>query len=273
MPNVAKLPAARRRMICDSIARLPYRMPPWAFDGDKIIFVLGGLEHLELPPVEVPKKNGGRSSVRVALRKTSELDVSQLLRGPGDQPLKWTDARPLMQVLDIVLKHHAASLPSRMAIAAGVFDQDADHLHKLLGQPGYADTELWFGHRQSVVHTESGPLLQVDLACTTMLAPIGVLDFLCMKLGCNNAMQLDISYGSQNTYDINKNLKGKQVQSRHTGRRWKVRGLARLGADQTYFIIDEGTPNQHTTTVADYFQRVWNIQLQLPHLPCLLVGK
>ena len=78
-----------------------------------------------------------------------------------------------LQVLDIVLKHHAASLPSRMAIAAGVFDQDADHLHKLLGQPGYADTELWFGHRQSVVHTESGPLLQVDLACTTMLAPIG----------------------------------------------------------------------------------------------------
>ena len=28
-------------MICDSIARLPYRMPPWAYDGDKIIFVLG----------------------------------------------------------------------------------------------------------------------------------------------------------------------------------------------------------------------------------------
>ena len=25
--------------------------------------------------------------------------------------------------------------------------------------------------------------------------------------------------------------------------------------------------------MAEYFQRVWNIQLQLPHLPCLLVGK
>ena len=78
-----------------------------------------------------------------------------------------------LQVLDIILKHHAAGLPSRMAIAAGVFDTDADHLHKLLGRQGYSDTELWFGHRQSVVHTESGPLLQVDLACTTMLAPIG----------------------------------------------------------------------------------------------------
>ena len=41
-PNIAKLPAARRRMICDSVARNPYPMPPWAYDGDKIIFVLGG---------------------------------------------------------------------------------------------------------------------------------------------------------------------------------------------------------------------------------------
>ena len=64
------------------------------------------LEHLELPPIEVPKKNGGRSTVRVTLRETSVLDVSQLLRGPGDQPLKWTDARPLMQVLDNLPRHH-----------------------------------------------------------------------------------------------------------------------------------------------------------------------
>ena len=41
--------------------------------------------------------------MRVTLRETSVLDVSQLLRGPGDQPLKWTDARPLMQVIDLLL--------------------------------------------------------------------------------------------------------------------------------------------------------------------------
>ena len=102
------------------------------------------------------------------------------------------------------------------------------------------------------------------------------------------------------------------MRSNHNGRKWKVRGLARSGANQTYFIVDEGTPNQHTTTVADgffsnadpnpdpnpnpgpdpdsdpnpdpnpnpdphqvalFFQRAYNIQLQLPHLPCLLVGK
>ena len=43
----------------------------------------GRLEHLELPPIEVPQKNGGRRTVRVMLRETSVLDVSQLLRGPG----------------------------------------------------------------------------------------------------------------------------------------------------------------------------------------------
>ena len=95
-----------------------------------------------------------------------------------------------LQVLDIILKHHAAGLPSRMAIAAGVFDTDADHLHKLLGRQGYSDTELWFGHRQSVVHTESGPLLQVDLACTTMLAPIGTPPYIPLYPRCTPAHPL-----------------------------------------------------------------------------------
>ena len=52
----------------------------------------------ELPPVEQNNKKGGRSVVRVLLRETSVLDLSLLLRGPEHaEPLKWTDARPLMQ--------------------------------------------------------------------------------------------------------------------------------------------------------------------------------
>ena len=50
-------------------------------------------------------------------------------------------------------------------------------------------------------------------------------------------------------FQLNKHLKGRVVRSSHTGHKWKVRGLARAGANQTYFIVDEGTPNQHTTTV------------------------
>ena len=50
-------------------------------------------------------------------------------------------------------------------------------------------------------------------------------------------------------FQLNKHLKGRVVRSSHTGHKWKVRGLARAGANQTYFVVDEGTPNQHTTTV------------------------
>ena len=34
-----------------------------------------------------------------------------------------------------------------------------------------------------VVLTDSGPMLKVDLAATTMLAPMSVLDFVAYKLG------------------------------------------------------------------------------------------
>ena len=55
------------------------------------------------------------------------------------------------------------------------------------------DTELWLGHRQTVVMTDSGPMLQVDLAATTMLAPMAVVDFVALKLGVNVAeMRLDV---------------------------------------------------------------------------------
>ena len=38
-----------------------------------------------------------------------------------------------------------------------------------------------------VVLTDSGPMLKVDLAATTMLAPMSVLDFVAYKLGENPA--------------------------------------------------------------------------------------
>ena len=138
----------------------------------------------------------------------------------------------LLQVLDIVLMQHNATF--HRSIGHGVFNADDDEQHLLLGSQRACDTELWLGHRQTVVLTDSGPMLkvhraattcmraahrafhgafrspfrspfhihyilhstvhymvhyrvhymvQVDLAATTMLAPMSVLDFVAYKLG------------------------------------------------------------------------------------------
>ena len=62
-----------------------------------------------------------------------------------------------MHVLDIVLKHHAATFSK--TIGQAVFSSDDLSKHKPLGREP-TDTELWLGHRQSIVLTDMGPMLQ-----------------------------------------------------------------------------------------------------------------
>ena len=39
-----------------------------------------------------------------------------------------------------------------------------------IGRDG--NVEMWFGKKHTIVHTKAGPMLQVDRACTVMLAPV-----------------------------------------------------------------------------------------------------
>ena len=66
----------------------------------------------------------------------------------------------MMQVLDIVLMQHHATF--HRSIGHGVFNADDEQQHLLLGSHRACDTELWLGHRQTVVLTDSGPMLKVQ---------------------------------------------------------------------------------------------------------------
>ena len=148
----------------------------WAYDGDKILYTLGQVN--DGVPVELALHHGTPKQIRTRLREVARHDMSRLghtLRGGGGVG----DTRPLMHVLDIVVKHHSAMYCR--TVGQAVFDPNDESRHRLLGRDP-CDAELWLGHRQSVVQTESGPMLQLDMASSSMLAPMNVLQFVALKL-------------------------------------------------------------------------------------------
>ena len=259
-----KIRERRRRVLSDvqpqlSEAIATERAKAWAYDGDRILYTFGPVNRGA--PLDLQPQPGRATPQTVHIRQVAQHDLSDLglLRGattPGD-------ARPLMHILDVVLKQRNATFFK--TVGQSVFDPDDGTQHRPLGrQP--CDAEMWLGYRQSVVHTEKGPMLQVDLAASSMLAPMNVLQFIAMKLKAPDAKVLELS--DQDVDVLRTRLNDKFVRTTYNGRRWRVRGISRTPASDTHFETSEG----NRVSVVEYFLSQYKISLEMPHLPCLRVG-
>ena len=236
----------------------------WAYDGDKILYTLSRVNDddpfdllLESPRL--------MCSIKPVQRHTlGELYAINAAQAQGAAVGR---ARPMLHVLDIILKHHGATFAK--AVGQSIFDPDADsRSHTLLGREP-CDAEMWLGYRQTVVQTESGPMLQLDLAMSSMLAPMNVVQFVAVRLRQRDPTRLALYQAEAKV--VARQLKGRRVKTTHNHRVWRVHGLSSLPADESLFD-DERHPGQRIS-VAKYFERRYGIALALPHLPCLKVGR
>jgi eukaryotic translation initiation factor 2C len=249
----------------------------WAYDGDRILYTLGplcpGADGGSTEPVETATftLHAGTPKERcVVLKQTVKHDLSRIRHLTGDH-YNPSDSRPLMHILDIVLKHQIGMRCK--TIGQAYFDLDDASLKIDLNahrkqelQHGVCDTELWMGYRQSIVQTDKGPMLQLDLAATTLLAPMNVLEFIALKLNQSNVSKLVLHDADKKL--ISAQLKGKKVASSHNKRQYKVQGLSK-GTPATSTFTDSKGVSQ---TVEQYFRSEHGIELRFAHLPCLLVG-
>ena len=77
-------------------------------------------------------------------------------------------------------------------VGQSIYETDDPSQHISLGREP-CDAGAWFGYRQTVVHTEIGPMLQIDLAASSMLAPINCLKFIAMKLKVSDVGFVELS--------------------------------------------------------------------------------
>ena len=157
------LASTRRRLLVDMAQSLTARLQSvsgWAYDGDRVFYTVGrmvGAPFVEFGAAEVAAATGREIALR--FKETAHHQIGTLLRDIGGGTP--SDHRPTMHVLDVVLKHHNATFCR--AVGKAFFDSEDETSKRPLGRPP-SEAELWLGHRQSLVLTDSGLMLQARQA-------------------------------------------------------------------------------------------------------------
>ena len=173
--------------------------------------------------------------------------------------------------LDVMLKQDSSA--RFKVIGDAFYDERREAAWSKIKTLGRHDSgvELWLGYRQSLVMTEKGPMLQIDKAATTMLAPLLLLEFLAKKLRCRPE-QLDTRklVSCRVSAEMTRGHQKWKVSALHASRIYKVRGLTEVGADQCFF---DGGEEFGRISVAEWFKRVHkDFPLGRPDLPCIQAG-
>ncbi|KAE9013258.1 Protein argonaute-2 [Phytophthora rubi] len=187
--------------------------------------------------------------VAIRMQQLEELFAGRLNYTPYDA----------LQALDVALRHSASQ---RFTVVGRNLFSNAGA--KTLGE----GAELWFGYYQSLRPTQNRLVVNLDLAATAFVEAMDVTDFLCETLALR---QMPASLAKYQHSAFSKAVRGVKVNITHrpgVKRSYRVNGLSRDSADNTFFENDEG----QRMSIAQYFQKTYNIRLRYPKLPCLHVG-
>eukprot|EP00158_Paraphelidium_tribonemae_P008813 Partr_v1_DN28691_c0_g1_i1_m49399 putative eukaryotic translation initiation factor 2c len=184
-----------------------------------------------------------------------------------------------MMALDIIMRHR----PSMLLTTVGRSFFTRNDV-KSLGD----GAECWMGFHQSVRPAQNKVVINIDVSATAFFEPGPLIRFIARNIGRKNLDDLGGPLRPRELEKCERLLKGVKVQVNHRGdihRKYKINGLSRTPADQTFFkftktvldpVTGERTPTgdseEEEISVADYFLKQYNSALRFPYLPCLRVG-
>ena len=151
-----------------------------------------------------------------------------------------------MAILDIAMRHTATSMYK--CVGDAFYDERKREAVHLI-EPAGKFNQFWFGYRQTVINTASGPMLLIDRAVTCVVAPLSLLEFIKDKTGGRTLTLENLTSGK-----VGKRLtegKPQKVTTSHSRREYTVRGLDTVAArDATFHDSETGeevtlAPSRH----------------------------
>ena len=182
-----------------------------------------------------------------------------------------------IQVLDIILRHGPNTC--RIPIGNCLYVDSSISPRVSIG----SGREIAFGFYQSVRGCMSGANLVVDRS-TTVFYPEGPLVSFVANLMRNNNYNGSPRYDDHRclTYPmreidrkrVERELKTLQIVVTHLTykRKYRITGLTFQPAREVVFTYNRDGNAAGTVTVPEYFKLEYNISLQFPNLPCIVVG-
>ncbi|KAJ1289157.1 hypothetical protein BS78_02G142900 [Paspalum vaginatum] len=184
--------------------------------------------------------------------------VSLALRGSESE-----HAQDALRVLDIVLRQQQAKRGC-LLVRQSFFSDDSRNLVDLTG--GVSGCR---GLHSSFRTTIGGLSLNMDVSTTMIVTPGPVIDFLLTNQNVRDIRDID-------WLRAKKMLKNLRVKAKHNNMEFKIIGLSDQPCSRQTFPmkIRDGSTEVKTVdiTVQDYFKSK-QVELMMPYLPCLDVGK
>ncbi|CAG8442443.1 2214_t:CDS:2 [Diversispora eburnea] len=241
------------------------------FDGRKNIFAARKLPFGETATYDVvlPEDDGVTTSKRpprafkVKLKKVAEINMEELERWLNQKSEISNNILTAIMALDVLIRHE----PSMKYASVGRSFYTPEGSMAL-----YGGAEVWQGYYQSVRPTPGKMMINVDLSATAFYQSGTLVQIVVKILGKRQPEDLFRGIDRERS-KLERELKGLKVCVNHRDenirkRRYKILKLTQQSADKAKFEY-EGK----NITVAQYFQKVRNIRLKYPMLPCVVVRK
>ncbi|KAL6594271.1 hypothetical protein ACP70R_048464 [Stipagrostis hirtigluma subsp. patula] len=258
----------------------------FAYDGEKCLFTVGPLPQNNFEftvileetsaravggspghgsPSQADKKRVKRSHLAkkfvVALSYAAKIplkSVALALRGSESE-----HAQDALRVLDIVLRQQQAKRGC-LLVRQSFFSDDSRNLVDLTG--GVSGCR---GLHSSFRTTIGGLSLNMDVSTTMIVTPGPVINFLLTNQNIRDIRDTDWPRAK-------KMLKNLRVKATHNNMEFKIIGLSDLACSKQTFPmkVRNGSSEVQTVdiTVQEYFKSK-QVELTMPYLPCLDVGK
>jgi len=187
----------------------------------------------------------------------------------GNIPFTSFERRHL-QVLDIVMKHTPASMYRE--IGGAYYDEYRRNAWAQTAELRAArDLELWLGYRQTIVHTDSGPMMQIDKSACTVLKPVGLVNFIANNLKRSADRLSSTDFQAANKQVTKKGGLKVIIGAKHTRREYQLREISTMSANEATFV--DNKQDGATVTVAAWFAKNHpQHPLRRPDWPVVCVG-
>lgn len=239
------------------------------FDGRKNVFsvaqfALGDVE-AQAFPVDIanhPAFGRGQPIFTIRLKLANQINMQELRDFINGQSPCTTNCLTAIMLLDILVRF----LPSQTQ-----FTYNRSIFTPIDKAPLSNGAEVWYGYHQSFRPAQGNMFVNIDMSATVMHESGPLPEIAAKILNKRSLNELRMGILDRDMIILTRLLQGRTIQIVHRGDRrirFKISGLTGP-ANQVSFADQNG----NTILVSDYFLKTYNVRLNYPFLPCIVVRK
>ncbi|KAG9294768.1 hypothetical protein G9A89_008247 [Geosiphon pyriformis] len=202
---------------------------------------------------------------RLRIKKVGEIVMEELFQFLNAETSLTPNCLTGMMALDVLVRHQ----PSMKFTAVG-----RSFYNPQGSQVLYGGIEAWQGYYQSVRPGQGKMWINLDLSATAFYEGGSLIQLICKQLGKRRPDEFRRGIADKDRLKLEKLFKNLKIRAMHRGipaskLRFRIRKFTERPANEMTF--DAGDNGE--IDVVTYFYKQYNIRLNYPYLPCVVVQR